>query len=213
MKPKSAQRGLTLVEVLVALALWGLIAALMTRGLDVIDRSQRQQTQANQAHALLQSTLAQWAADLNQLDRLTAQPVTIDWNGRVLRLLRYSPAPDNGSRLVVAWGLQNGRWVRWQSAPLQTRAEWRTAWDAALIALETERTTDPTVAGEWLAAAGWRIFFFRNDSWSNALSSSGTAESSVPDGIRLQLDLSPQGTGHGQLQWDWVRPTWSVNRS
>jgi general secretion pathway protein J len=213
MKPQSAQRGLTLVEVLVALALWGLIAALMTRGLDVIDRSQRQQTQANQAHALLQSTLAQWAADLNQLDRLTTQPVTIDWNGRVLRLLRYSPAPDNGSRLVVAWGLQNGRWVRWQSAPLQTRAEWRTAWDAALIALETERTTDPTVAGEWLAATGWRIFFFRNDSWSNALSSSGTAESSVPDGIRLQLDLSPQGTGQGQLQWDWVRPTWSVNRS
>ena len=38
-------RGWTLIEVLVALALWGLITALLARGFDVIIRSEQQQTE------------------------------------------------------------------------------------------------------------------------------------------------------------------------
>ena len=34
---------------------------------------------------------------------------------------------------------------------------------------------------ETIPASGWRVFFFRNDSWSNAFSSSGSATPSAPD--------------------------------
>lgn len=213
MRSFNTSRGLTLVEVLVALALWGLITLLMTRGLDVITRSQRQQIEANETHALIQTTLAQWAADLDQLDRNATHGSTLEWNGRVLRMLRHGPATDPGTRRVVAWGLREGRWVRWQSPPVHNRAEWRTAWDAALVALDGNDAPDQPFSGTGLAATGWRVFFFRNDSWSNALSSSGAAENNAPDGIRLQLELSPMGSWQGLILWDWVRPTWSVDRS
>ena len=119
--------------------------------------------------------------------------------------------PANGQRLVVAWGLRQGRWVRWQSQPLSERAELSAAWEAALAALNAEDANRQIA--ETVPVSGWRVFFFRNDSWSNALSSSGTATPSTPDAVRLQIDLTPDGRWQGALQWDWVRPTWSASRS
>jgi general secretion pathway protein J len=210
---RQATRGLTLIEVLVALALWGLITALMTRGLELITRSQIQQTERQDTQQRLQSALAQWQTDLNQLD--TPQPglMVLDWNGRVLRLLRRSAAPKTGWRMVVAWSLHEGRWVRWQSAPFQTRAEGAAAWDAALLAWASTPGAEGALRHQGVAASDWRVLFFRNDSWSHAMSSRGANDFPIPDGIRLQLDLNAQGSWQGPLQWDWVRPSWSVNRS
>jgi general secretion pathway protein J len=213
MQPRRKHSGLTLIEVLVALALWGLIATLTTQGLDVITRSQRQQSVTNDVHARLQTSLAQWQTDLNQMDLSVAQMTPLDWNGQVLRLLRFTQAPHSGYRRVVAWGLRDGHWVRWQSPPLSRRAEWETAWQAALTWFSSDEGAQQAADTDWVSASGWRIFFFRNDSWSNALSSSGSATPTTPDAVRLQLDLSPQGSWNGSLQWDWVRPTWSVPRS
>jgi general secretion pathway protein J len=213
MQPIHKHSGLTLIEVLVALALWGLLATLMTQGLDVITRSQRHQSTANDAHARLQSSLAQWQTDLNQLDSSTTSPTPLDWNGQVLRLLRYTQAPNSGYRQVVAWGLRDGHWVRWQSPLLNNRAEWDAAWQAALTWFSSADGGQSNGNEDWIKAAGWRIFFYRNDSWSNALSSSGTTTTSTPDAIRLELDLSPQGSWNGTLHWDWVRPTWNATRS
>ncbi len=222
-RPPHRASGLTLIEVLVALGLWGLMTALLTQGLDVVTRSQRQQIERSDAHARLQTSLAQWQTDLNQWDADPGSAPTLDWNGQVLRLVRHSPAPHLGQRTVVAWGLREGRWVRWQSEPLSTRAEWANAWAQALQALTPTPGGNAEAHLEWVPAQSWQVFFFYGDSWSNALSSRGATVGpgdppapgggALPDAIRLQLDLSPQGDAQGRLRWDWVRPTWSVTRS
>lgn len=223
--------GLTLIEVLVALALWGLMTALLTQGLDVVTRSQRQQIDRSDAHARLQTSLAQWQTDLNHIDTDSGRAQTVDWNGQVLRLVRHSPAPHSGQRTVVAWGVRAGQWVRWQSEPLSTRGDLNNAWEAALQAWSASQASVGAPADAGVPAQGWRLFFFYGDSWGNALSSrgatpdpstaggptGGTAPAggapTLPDAIRLHLDLLPQGDWQGRLSWDWVRPTWSVNRS
>ena len=211
-RPESL-RGWTLIEVLVALALWGLITALLARGFDVIIRSEQQQTEQQNQQARLQSALAQWQTDLNQMDASQPGIAAMDWNGQVLRLLRRSTSPHEGGRVVVAWGVHQGRWVRWQSAPFYTRAEGVAAWDAATLAWSQGLGAETIPLQASVAASGWQVLFFRNDAWSNALSSSGSAAPTSPDAIRLQLDLSAQGNWLGNLSWDWVRPTWNVTRS
>lgn len=208
MRPIRRPVGLTLVEVLVALALWGLMTALMTQGLDVLLRSQQQQTQRDQAQSRLQASLSQWKSDLDQLDTSLNRFTPMDWNGRVLRWVRHSAAPAQGLRTVVAWTLKDGRWVRWQSEPVARLSELQLAWQTALVALEQT----PGVADDGVAAQSWQVFFYRNDAWSNALSSADPAQA-TPDAIRLQLELSAAGPWRGLIQWDWLRPTWSVNRS
>ena len=67
----------------------------------------------------------------------------------------------------------------------------------------------------------WQIFFFREDAWTNPLSSAiqgatappaavpaGAAASAViPDGVRLALTLPAGGSIGGTLVRDWVKPT------
>jgi general secretion pathway protein J len=206
-------RGWTLIEVLVALALWGLLTALLARGFDVFTRSQQHQTEQQAQQARLQSALAQWQTDLNQMDLPQPGVTVLDWNGQVLRLLRRSTSPHEGRRMVVAWGVHQGRWVRWQSAPFDTRAEGVAAWNAALLAWSQGLGAEAAPLQAGVAASGWRVLFFRNDAWSNALSSLSATDRATPDAIRLQLDLNANGTWQGPLQWDWVRPSWSTNRS
>jgi general secretion pathway protein J len=206
-------RGWTLIEVLVALALWGLITALLVRGFDVIIRSEQQQTEQQDQQARLQSALAQWQTDLNQMDASQPGIATMDWNGQVLRLLRRSTSPHEGGRVVVAWGVHQGRWVRWQSAPFYTRAEGVAAWDAATLAWSQGLGAETAPLQASVAASGWQVLFFRNDAWSNALSSLSATDRATPDAIRLQLELNANGSWQGPLQWDWVRPSWSANRS
>ena len=204
--------GLTLIEVLVALGLWGLLTLMMSRGLDIISQSQVQQVERDRVQARLQTSLSQWQIDLNQMDVTSGLPNSLDWNGKVLRLVRYGSQPNTGHRQVVAWGLREGRWVRWQSAPLQHRQALHEAWNMALTALDTDAPQSAKTSADWVPTLSWQVFFFRNDSWSNALSSGGQGPA-TPDAIRLRLELAPQGPWFGVLQWDWVRPTWSVKRS
>jgi len=207
-------RGLTLIEVLVALALWGLLTALMTQGLDGVVRSQQQQGTRDEQQAKLQNSLSQWQADLNQMDTALPPAISLDWNGRVLRLVRHSPYPSPGHRQVGAWGVREGRWVRWQSPPIVQRSELDGAWQSALDAFVLSASDDGAgrAQSDWLAVESWQVYYFRNDSWTNALSSTG-AGAVRPDGIRLELDLTAQGSWQGKLRSDWVRPTWSVNRT
>ena len=66
-----------------------------------------------------------------------------------------------------------------------------------------------------------QIFYFRNDAWSNPLSSdgastaaSGTATDGLaPDGLRLVLTLPDNAVLPGVLTRDWVRPNLSGAKS
>jgi general secretion pathway protein J len=68
------------------------------------------------------------------------------------------------------------------------------------------------------AIRSWQIYYHRDGAWSNPLSSAtNTAgpsnlsnSASLPEGIRLVLDLAENAQVQGKLTLDWVRPTFTV---
>lgn len=209
-------RGFTLVELLVALAMMALLAIMSWRGLDGMVRTQQHTRERSEQLLVLQTALAQWGTDL---DAMITVPYTtpLDWDGQVLRLTRRSnTTPDQGV-LVVAWARRNvqgtEQWLRWQSAPIRSRAQWQQVWQQAGMWARTPGEAERRAETVLLPLAGWQLFYYRGDAWSNPLSSSGateeganTASASIPNGIRLQLELPPGQGLLGQITRDWVQP-------
>lgn len=220
-------RGFTLVELLVALFVLALLATLSWRGIDGMIRT-RQQTEARADEVLsLQTGLAQWSADLEAIVEF-APLGALDWNGRVLRLTRRSSlSPADGVR-VVGWTRREGRWLRWESPPVTTRGELDAAWLQA--DLWSQNPSDALRRQEVaiVPLEEWQIFFWRNDSWTNPLSSDGaplgagiqgragpggTRVGALPEGVRLVLQLPAGRAISGRLQRDWARPTVGGDKS
>ncbi|MFT4243408.1 MAG: prepilin-type N-terminal cleavage/methylation domain-containing protein [Acidovorax sp.] len=218
---KSRQRGFTLIELLVAIGVMALIALLSWRGLDGMARAQETTRQRADEMLVLQAALAQWGADLDALMPIT-HTTPLDWDGQVLRLTRRTSAvPDDGA-LVVAWtrrGLQGaGQWVRWQSPPVRTLAEWQQAWQRAAQWAQNPGDAERRHETALLPLTEWQIFYYRGGAWSNPLSSTGTTTqtgttATVPDGVRLQITLPPGQALAGKLTRDWVNPLLGGGRS
>lgn len=216
-------RGFTLVELLVALFVMALLALMSWRGLDGMARAQALTAARADEVLALQVGLDQWAADLDAMVQLPAQPA-IDWNGRVLRLTRRGTAALTDGLRVVAWarraGDGPGTWLRWQSPPLTTRGQLEQAWQQADI--WSQSPGDAQRRGEVAVTplAEWQIFYYRSDAWTNPLSSDGSAATpaaagtpAIPDGVRLVLTLPPGQALAGKLTRDWVRPTLGGGKS
>lgn len=237
--------GFTLIEVLVALTLMAVMAALTWQGIDGMARAQQSTRQYTDQVLTLQAALGQWRLDLDAqiappalgpiepTRTLAPEPQPIDWDGQVLRLTRMAAQGEAAGIQVVAWTRgADGQWSRWASAPLRTLGEWRQAWqqaqqwapgaDAGLHVGATPGATAQAVA--LLPISDWQVFYYRNNAWSNALSSAGADAPSgaasggnpsapatagtPPDGVRLRLTPAPgQAIAGGALTLDWVRPT------
>ncbi len=221
--------GFTLVEVLVAVAIMALLAVMAWRGLDGMSRAQTRTQSYSDDVSALQAGLAQWNADLDALTQLP--PVGgLDFDGRVLRLTRQylydetmtAPAAagvggGGGSIRVIAWGARvldgKRQWLRWQSAPLRSRAELQSAWQQA--ALWGQNPTEDLRRREVAISAvdDWQVFYYRNNSWTSPLSSATGivagvvgGQAPLPDGVRLVLSLSGGQALSGTLTRDWVWP-------
>ncbi|MDR0478595.1 MAG: prepilin-type N-terminal cleavage/methylation domain-containing protein [Burkholderiaceae bacterium] len=233
-----ARRGFTLLEVLIALAILALMAALTWRGIDSMTRAENATRISTNDTLALQAGLTQWRADLDAITSWPAPittgsvnpaPLTVArslaWDGSTLRLTRTDAAsPANGLR-VVAWTRQSatGWWLRWQSAPFTSMQAWASAWNAAArwgqeagISGLDAGTGGGAQAVAIVRASDWQLLYFRNNAWTNALSSAAegnagnaasAAPTSLPDGIRMTLTLAPGQGVTGPLTLDWVRPT------
>jgi general secretion pathway protein J len=212
-------RGFTLVELLVALFVMSLLALMSWRGIDGMARAQEVSRERADHVATMQTVLAQWQTDLDQMLQ-TGQTSAIDYDGRVLRITRRYGATE---LRVVGWAQREvdgkSRWLRWQSEALGSRTELTAAW--AQAALWGQNPTEAERKREVVTADidDWQIVYFRAGSWTNPQSSAGTTgalgtplpSGSVaivppPDGVRLVLNLSSGQALAGQLTRDWARP-------
>lgn len=225
------QRGFTLIELLVAIAVMGLMSYMSWQALDGMSRTESITRQRADDLLALQAGLGQWAADLDAIQETGTVPA-LDFDGRTLRLTRRDPLESAGTGSpgvrVVAWTLQQGQWTRWQATGLQTLTALNQAWEQA--ARWGQRPV-PEDAGQQVAvakSAGWQVFYFRGDTWTNPLSADGTAPAAdspagtpatgrnlgtLPDGVRLILTLSPGQTVTGDLVRDWARPVLGGGKS
>jgi general secretion pathway protein J len=226
--------GFTLVELLVGLFAMALLAVLSWQGLDGMSRAQAHTQERADRVLSLQVGLAQWSADLDAITQLP-QLTAIEWNGRVLRLTRRGSGPASEGVLVVGWTRRSvngvGSWLRWQSPPLTTRGAVEQAWLRADVWSQTPSEDDRSREVAVVPLEGWQIYFFRENAWTNPLSSdvrTGSAAAPaattgasggriatavIPDGVRLELDLPTGQAIGGRLTRDWASPTVSGGRS
>jgi len=219
------QKGFTLIELLIAITLMAVLAGLSWRGLDSLMRS-RDITQAQvDKTAVLQTVLAQWQADLNAVQSVPGiTDAGVQWDGRTLRLLRRATAwradGADAGLWVVAWTWRGNQWLRWQSAPVQTRAALQQAWVNAERWGQNASNDDAAFETRLMPLDGWQLTYFRGNAWTNPLSSASstdtsntTSQGALPDAIRLQIDL-PATTGvQGRITLDWVRPNFSNTKT
>ncbi len=200
--PRAA--GFTLVEVLVALMILAIVAGMAWQGVDAMLRSRAVANARLEQQLRLQSTIAQWDADLEAVQDSGIVPA-LQFDGASLRLTRRS---DAGLQLVV-WALRGGSWTRWTAPPASRAVALQEQWLRSQQLLGNE-------VGQLRALGGigsWQLYFWRGNAWSNAQSSGdlatetggtpGTAlRQQLPEGVRLVLNFN-EGSGFaGKLTRD-----------
>lgn len=224
----SVAGGFTLIELMVAIAILAVIALLSWRGLDGMARSQVITRERSDQLVVIQNALAQWNADLDALIAIdNTQPLS--WDGQVLRITRRSSQQPEQGAVVVAWALRmsgdSQQWLRWQSPPVNTRADWNSAWERAAQWARTPSSSEAQRETQLFPLAEWHLYYFVGGAWANALSSSNgsfaeqtlgglsKAAASIPEGVRVQITL-PEGRAiSGTITQDWVNPLLGGNKS
>lgn len=231
--PHQRHAGFTLVELLVALVVMAMLGVMGWRGIDGMARTQTHTQSRSDGVLALQVGLAQWGADLDAM--ATTQPHPLDWNGKVLRIMRYSAsalaAPSGSSTSptstestnttpsglqIVAWSQREVQgtphWLRWQSPVVQSYAQLQTAWQQAGVWAQSPDTLTRSAEVAIVPVAEWQIFYYRENAWSNPASSNDAANT-TPDGVRLVLTLPAGSALAGKITRDWIRPTLGGNKS
>jgi general secretion pathway protein J len=190
-KRVAKQRGFTLVEVLVALMIMALMAAMAWQGVDGVVRS-RNDSQARLEQTLrLNTVVAQWEQDLGLVQDTSAAP-GLQFDGVSLRMTRSAP----GGMQVVVWSLRPSSLIgsngsntvnpplkgevlqRWAGPVVTSKTELQEQWFRSLQFLGGEPGQLSTMSG----LSTWQIYFFQGNAWANAQSTGNSANPGNPDG-------------------------------
>ena len=199
--------GLTLIEVLAALAVMAAIALMSRSVLDTMVRSLALVAERSSQLGSLQMGLSQWTRDL---DHLSATPYVnaLQWDGKMLRLVRRSSSED--ALWVVTWTLHGGAWRRWQSAPLRDRQALVQAWQESAGAMGAGSSGTSGTRVDLVPLANWNVQFWNDGRWTDAsvaTTTTGEAASRLvqtPQAIRLQLRFADGSSPSTSLELDWM---------
>lgn len=159
--------GFTLVEVLVALLIMAIMAAMSWRGIDALVKS-RDIAQGRLAQtARLQTVLGQWEADIRALQDSKSSVPPLSFDGGSLTLTRQQP---EGLQVVV-WSLREGSLYRWASPAVLTTAEIEDQRQRGQQVLASRNQALRALDG----VAGWQFNCYWGNAWSNCQSSGGAA--------------------------------------
>lgn len=194
-------RGFTLVELLVSLLVLSIIAAMAWQGVDGIVRSRDIAEGRLERQLRLQSVIAQWEADLGELQDGGVVPA-LAFDGANLRLTRRTA----GGLQLVVWSLRGNGWTRWSAPPVTQSAALQEHWLRSQQLLGNEPGQLRALGG----VAQWQVYFWRGNAWTNAQSSGDLAaapapvvpgpgaqvrQETLPEGVRLVLDFA-DGSGY-----------------
>jgi general secretion pathway protein J len=182
--PSRRSAGFTLIEVMVALLILALMSAMAWQGVDAITRS-RESTQGRMDRLLrLQTVLAQWEADVQEVIDTQVVP-GLNFDGATLRLTRRQPEGVQ----VVAWTLRGGRLYRWSAPPSTALDTLQDGWMRSYQLLGNE----PGTLAMLDHVAQWQLFVFLTSSngWSNAQSSGDVAQAAPPAAAEPQTPPPP----------------------
>ncbi len=179
---RPADRGFTLVEVLVALGIMATLAVMGWQGIDGIVRT-RDASQARLDHTLrLGTVLAQWEQDLASLQETDAVPA-LSYDGKTLRLTRRT---DDGVQLV-AWSLTSAtgaaqtdaagsQWTRWAGPSVNGSVALQDSW----LRSQLLQGNDPGLLRTLDGVSQLQLYCYRGNAWSNCQSSGNVVAAAVP---------------------------------
>jgi general secretion pathway protein J len=194
--------GFTLVEVMVALMIMAILAALAFRGIDALVRAKDAALLSTDRTIKLNTGMSQFEYDISQVidSKVLPQPVMFD--GATLRVARRTP---DGVQLVL-WSLQDGHWQRWASGSYIHMSELTDAWmrsqqwnsigGNAITVLDNVEAFQVYLCNP--AALGTV-----GCSWNNVQSTQGAASGAQALAIRIALKLP-----EGEITRDRELPRW-----
>ena len=202
MKRLPNQRAFTLVEVMVALALMGLMSAMAYTGVSSMLTAQSTIEQASHNTTAMQQALAQWGHDWTSAAGVLMRPGP-HFTGNAVRMVRGHSV---GLGQVVAWksgttGLQRLAWP-----PAQSPDELSAQWDATWPWIQQSSTdTSPQLQEQTASVDHWpmlsdmNLHYHMENAWTNPFNTDTSY--GWPDAVRLDLK-SP----HGRVLVDWRNP-------
>jgi general secretion pathway protein J len=159
--------GFTLVEVLVALFIMAVLAAMAWQGVDGIVATRNASKTRMEQLLRVNSVLAQFQQDLEFNQESCALPQSTPYfDGISLRITRRT---SEGLQLVV-WSLRGGTWLRWAGPSVTTVRGLTDQWMNSQQFMGNE-------PGQLRALTGiteWQAYCFRGNAWSNCQSSAGS---------------------------------------
>jgi general secretion pathway protein J len=194
-------KGLTLVELLVAISVLGFVAVLGWRGLDSIVRARIALTNDLEQTRGMQLAFAQLQSDCAHLVSLSVLPNRVplaSGQGR-LTLVRTEFADNQPSRLkVVSYRVNDGVLTRRESPATRDLRELDTLWKSAMNDTDTSL---PVVLQTDVTAMTMRLWFSGSDGWragDNALTAavgSTVNPRTIPTGLEVTMHLHGHDTG------------------